>query len=429
MSRIAERRVLERVLLFAYLSIQLAMVISLVEARGVFAHPGMDFLPSYAGAQMLVDGGRNELYDTYQQWIRQQPIMNQYGSAWPDRTMHPYIAPPQLAMLTVPLLLFSPLVALLVWTTLNAVSVVVAVTLLARRLKLDWIMLALVVLIAFPAFYTVYLGQVEGILLLAMVVFLLELRRGNEVRAALALSLLALKPQLLLVPLVFLVVTGRRKALVAAVCAGTAQLLAAVAVIGSSGLREYVELGRRFSSPEGVVATNVPGMVNVRSIIVRAFPTWDSGTANVVILLVSISMIVVAGWLWHRMGDKALSGAGYSLLVITTLLTSYHALYHTAILAVLAVVFLIEAANVRGDAVTARRLVYFSWVFFSFGPLLAFLRVANSHYPALIGIAGSIIVWILAVRMSIAEQQPVIESASAAVPISVTVHESHIRDS
>src|SRR5690606_22584083 len=102
---------------------------------------------------------------------------------------------------------------------------------------------------------------VEGILLLAMVIFVLELRRGNEVRAALALSVLALKPQLLVAPLVFIVVTWRRKTLFTTMAAGAAQLAICTLAIGVSGMREYIEFGRRLSSPEGIAATNVPGMV------------------------------------------------------------------------------------------------------------------------------------------------------------------------
>src|SRR5690606_34304679 len=112
--------------------------------------------------------------------------------------------PPQLAIITLPLLLVGPIIGWLIWIAVNVAAAVVAVRMLASRLRIDWLLVAIVVLASFPLFYTLLLGQVEGVLLLAMTVFVLELRRGNEGRAGLALAVLALKPQLLLVPLLFL---------------------------------------------------------------------------------------------------------------------------------------------------------------------------------------------------------------------------------
>lgn len=394
-----------RLWLPAFLAIELAILISLVRMHGVFFHAGLDFLPSYAGARMLIDGGRHELYDTFLQWRRQQPVLNQYDAAWTDRMMQPYVAPPLLAILTVPLLVLSPLVAWITWGAMNIAAAVAAVSALARRLGIEWSTVAFVILGSFPLFYTVFLGQVEGILLLAMVIFVLELRRGNEVRAALALSVLALKPQLLVAPLVFIAVTGRRRAVLTVVASGIVQLAISTLVIGVSGMRAYIEFGRRLSQPEGIAATNVPGMVNLRAIAIRAFPGWESQFVNLMIFAGSMALLALAAYLWWRLGHEALSGPGLALLMTTTLLTAYHALYHTAIFATLGAVFLIEAAWRRGDVAGARRIVTFAWLMFAFMPILPFLVVQSSRIPAMISTLGIVIIWGMALRQVIAMVQ------------------------
>ena len=388
--------------LFVYLFIECAVLVSLAVQQGIFFHVGLDFLPSYAGAQMLVDGGRKDLYDTFLQWHRQQPILNEYGTAWTDRMLQPYVAPPMLAMLTVPLLVLSPLLAWISWSMINISAAIVTVIALARRLKIEWSTVAFIIIGSFPLFYTILLGQVEGILLLAMAIFILELRRGNDVRAALALSVLALKPQLLLAPIIFLVATGRVRALLATMAAGAVQLVAATMVIGVSGMREYISFGRRLSAPEGIAATNVPGMVNLRAMAVRAVPNDESTLMNLAIVGCSLALLGLAGYLWRRLGSDALGGASIALLLTTTLLTAYHALYHTAILAALAAVFMIEHAQRERDTAGIDRIMGIAWIFFSFGPLLPFLVVQSSRVPAMISTVGLLLLWGMALRSSIA---------------------------
>lgn len=388
--------------LLIYLAIECAVLTSLLVQRGIFYHVGLDFLPSYAGAQMLLDGGRKDLYDTFFQWQHQQPILNDYGTAWTDRMLQPYVAPPTLALLTVPLLILPPLFAWIAWSGANLAAAIAAVVVLVRRLKIEASTVAFIILASFPLFYTILLGQVEGILLLAMAIFILELRRGNEIRAALALSVLALKPQLLIAPIVFLVATGHRRAFLTTMAAGAVQLAVSVLVVGVSGMQEYIRFGRRLSQPEGIAATNVPGMVNLRALAVRAFPDGETPLVNATIMICSIALLCLAAYLWRRMGREALAGTGCALLMTTTLLTAYHALYHTAIFAALAAVFLIEHAQREHDLAGVDRVIGVSWIFFSFGPFLPFLVVQSSRVPAMISTLGLLIFWGMALRGSLA---------------------------
>lgn len=388
-----------------YLAIECVVLVSLIQRQGIFFHAGLDYLPSYAGAEMLIDGGRKDLYDTFLQWQRQQPVLERYNVGWDDRMLQPFVAPPLLALLSVPLLVMTPFMAWVVWSGLNLVAVGTAVAALARRLRIEWSMVAFIVLGSFPLFYTILLGQVEGILFLAMTIFILELRRGNEVRAALALSVLALKPQLLIAPLIYVLATGHRRTFVTTALVGAVQLVVCVLLVGVSGMREYVQFGRQLSGPEGTAATNVLGMVNLRAMVVRAMPFGDATTLqNVVIVILSVALLAGAAYVWRRQGRDALLGPGVALLMTTTLLTSYHALYHTALFALLGVVFLLERAYRESDFGAAERVIALSWLFFSFGPLLPFLVVQSSRVPAVISAVGVILLWGLALREVLARQ-------------------------
>lgn len=389
--------------LIVYLAIECVVLVSLVQRQGIFFHAGLDYLPSYAAAEMLIDGGRKDLYDTFLQWQRQQPVLERYDVGWQDRMLQPYVAPPLLALLSVPLLVLTPFAAWLVWGGLNLAAVVTAMVALARRLRIEWSIVAFIVLGSFPLFYTILLGQVEGILFLAMAIFVFELRRGNEVRAALALSVLALKPQLLIAPLIYVVVTGHRRTFFTTAVAGVVQLAVSVLLVGVSGMREYIQFGRQLSAPEGTAATNVLGMVNLRAMVVRAFPMDATMLQNALIVSVSVALLGVAAYLWWRLGRDALLGPGLALLMTTTLLTSYHALYHTAIFATLGVVFLLEHAYRESDLSAAERLIGVSWLFFSFGPLLPFLVVQSSRVPAVISTVGVLVLWGFALRGVLAQ--------------------------
>ena len=87
----------------------------------------------------------------------------------------------------------------------------------------------------------------------------------------------------------------------------------------------------------------------------------------------------------------------------TTLLTSYHALYHTAIFAMLGAVFLLDHAYRESNLAAVERILGVSWLFFSFGPLLPFLVVPSSRVPAVISTAGVMILFGLALRGVLAQ--------------------------
>ncbi len=395
------------------IAVQVVLVVGMLSVDGLFEHVGMDYLTSYTAAQMIQDGSASDLYDTRVQWEYQRPIIDAHGVDWGDRVMHPYIAPPLLGVISMPLIVFGPSVAFVLWTLLNVAAVGTGVWLLARRLEIDWSPVLVVLLGSLPLFMVLMLGQVEGLLFVAFIVFALSLRDGRDVRAGLALAVFAIKPPLLLAPLLYLAVTGRRRAVWTTLVATSIQTIASMALVGPTGVREYVELSQRLSGPDGTVVTNVWGMVNIRSIVIRALPVDDHTVANAMIVLLTGLTLAVTCWFWRRAAREASMLPSLALLAVTTVLTSYHALYHSATISLIGVLLLIAHANIQRDIPRIERLTVFSWTTFSLLPLSAFVIVQTSRVPAAIGVVGVMLLWAVAAG-TVAQQ--VAASAAASQP-------------
>lgn len=392
-------------------AVQVVLVAGMLHVDGLFEHVGMDYLTSYTAAEMIWDGNARDLYDTRAQWEYQRPIIDAHSVDWGDRIMHPFIAPPILGILSIPLLVLGPSIAYIVWMLLNAAAVCAGLWMLVRRLDVDWQPLLVVLIGSMPLFMVLMLGQVEGLLFLAFVVFALELRDGRDVRAGLALAVFAIKPPLLLAPLLYLAVTGRRRATWTALLATAAQAIASMILVGPKGVREFVELAQRLSGPDGTIVTNVWGMVNIRSIVVRALPVDDRLMTNVMIVLLTGITLAATCWFWRRAAREESMLPSLALLAVTTVLTSYHALYHTATIALIAVALLVAFALAQRDVLQAERLTIFSWVAFSAMPLIAFVMVQTSKVPAAIGVAGVLLLWALSAG-TVAQQIAATEAAT-----------------
>ena len=165
----------------------------------------------------------------------------------------------------------------------------------------------------FPAMFGLWMGQDNAIVLLAVLLFVLLLKADKDFLAGLALSLGAVKPQLLLalgIPLLF----SRRKAFLG-FCTGCAALIVfSVLLVGVEGLRGILALTTLMSKIQGF-GVWPEGMYNVTGILARAglnhFWSWP-------IYVLAILVICV---LWNR---KGLTPATISIAIVVTVFTAPH---------------------------------------------------------------------------------------------------------
>jgi hypothetical protein len=395
------------------LLIQVALVVGMVRSDGLYQHVSMDYLTTYTASDMLVHGDRTNLYDTRAQWEYELPVIDRHHVRWPDRVMHPYLAPPPLAIIGTPFTIFSAVGATLAWAVVNIIAVATGIWLLARRIGFNWRIAAMIIVGSIPLFTTLALGQVEGILFLGFILFITQLRAGNERRAGVALAVLAIKPPLLLAPIIYLVVTGRRRALLASIVAGAIEAATSIALIGSSGVRDYVALSRRMAGPDGDAITNVWGMVNLRSAVVRAFPSDHTPLVSLSVALLTLLALTGAVWLWRANIRHATSLPALSLLAITTVLTAYHALLHSAMIAMIGIVLLVVYAIQVDDRSLRNKVLAFSWGLFTVVPLGLFAISQTTRLPATVTTIGMLLVW-GAAALSVAQVRATIPADDAA---------------
>src|SRR5687767_13807171 len=119
-------------------------------------------------------------------------------------------------------------------------------------------------------------------------------------------------------------------------------------------------------------------MLNVRSVVIRAFGGEAGYLVNMTIVALTLAVLGCAIWAWRRAGAAAFGPIGLALLSVTMLLTSYDALYHTGVFSVLA--FILLEAELR-EAPPGPRLDFtllVGWGCVLAGPLALFLVVPSS---------------------------------------------------
>jgi hypothetical protein len=154
----------------------------------------------------------------------------------------PYRYPPQTAVLVMLLRPLGPVTAVAVWDCVNAVAMILAAWLLGRVLGGGWWVPASLagLLLCGPAYDTLMMGQINGLLLATLVVALWLLRRGSERAAGVSL---AIGGVLKLVPiiLVFYLLLRRRWGLAAGwLVASVVLTLICIPFIGWGGVVAYV---------------------------------------------------------------------------------------------------------------------------------------------------------------------------------------------
>lgn len=183
----------------------LAFVWIYLQVAGLFDYMGFDYRVFLASAEIATSRGFAAVYfdgdpDLPVQEEFQRPIYEAYATG-PGRANYatgPMYYLPAFLLLFLPMLLLPPGTGFVVWTALNGAVLLLYLWRFVRALGDRDVhgALALVVL-SYPAFLTLFLGQVNVLLLVVFGEFLLATMRGQAFRGGLWLGGLLLKPQTL----------------------------------------------------------------------------------------------------------------------------------------------------------------------------------------------------------------------------------------
>lgn len=209
------------------------------------AYMGGDYRSYRASAEIAQTRGFAEIYSIRAQEQVQRRL---YEEANPGQAPVPFVVFPTylLPVFIVPFLpftIFRFVPGFFLWMTLNALILAVYLRRFVKALGATRPSLLFRVMLCFPVFSTLFLGQVSVWLVICMGEVILASLRGKEFRSGLWLAGLLLKPQILILFIPGLLISRRFKALAGYALVASAILGISLLLVGGPGLGK---LGRLY---------------------------------------------------------------------------------------------------------------------------------------------------------------------------------------
>jgi hypothetical protein len=275
-----------------------------------------DFRLYYKAAQLGVRYGWSHLYD-----------LSLQSAMLKDLFFQPYLNPPAMAWLVLPLAYLPLFTARVIWTGLLLVALVAAWWLLrpaGERPRVFWL---LGFLALFPASFSLGIGQPHALLLLAVALAVRLRERGHPGWAGAVLAAFWLKPQLaFLLPVALLAARQWRMLFglgVAGGLLGVAQLVA----LGPSGIQQWLQVLQLASTWDLQRRLSLAGVV--------------PGPVFQVLRVVVVGLLLLASVGDSRNRNHALVAAPLASLLVTP----YSGFQDVAVLAGVAWIWLRESSS------------------------------------------------------------------------------------
>jgi hypothetical protein len=312
----------------------------------------MDFMPTLAAAQLIVEGRGTSLYDLGAQHEVEARVLYPYKSLAAGAVL-PYIHPPFEAMMIVPFISQSYVAVTLYWTIMTLIALAAAFAILLHLLPIRRSWLLVIFALSYqPVFRAFILGQNSTLVLLGICIAFAACRRKGikwDAFIGAGLVLVALKPQIAPVIMLMILFEGRWRALLWFGAEIGLLSLLAMPLLGVIWPLKYLALllGSQLSSNAAIspaIMHNWRGFVidTVGSIV-------PSSVAILVVVMTALSIILFlyAWWNAYRyqniIAPKPLSDLNdssreyardllWALGVITAILISPHLFPHDLVL-------------------------------------------------------------------------------------------------
>lgn len=299
-----------------------------------------DFLAHWTGGHMVLhDSGR--LYDPASQGAVQHNEARSGSFSW-------FVSPPFVAALYLPLALLPFRFAALVWLAISVLALLVSFRLLKEWAPRLFGRSGVTVFVGLasiePIFELLGSGQDSALILLLLISGTGALARGRVVLGGTILGLAVLKPQLVLFVPVVLLVRREWRGLAAFSATALAACTASVAMVGVDGVNDWVHALTSDRYSAAVTAGQAWKMASLPALVHYFVP--GLGDAASVIALIAALVCVV--WAACRGSDHA----AWSVALLMTVASSPHLVVYDLVVAIPAVVWLLEVT----DASRAARL-------------------------------------------------------------------------
>lgn len=315
-----------------------------------------DYIVFLSGGTMFAQGHHSatDLYNIALQTATQQHILAGGVVSFAD-SLVPFVHPPYVAILSTPLAYFSPAVGFIVWDAVQFLLLLLSLYLLRPLLPLGQRYLLWLGAFAWmPIYQDLIYGQISPLLLLSVVLMWRNLRTGGKANwwAGISLALGLIKPQLLLLFLLYLLYKRNWRALAGFTISATAVYLVTAIVSGFDWPFVYLNILNWINSQPNRYSMHPDRMYTWRGLLVR-FNLNDPLILGTLIVI-TIAMLVYAWWRSdRRMADQ--SDAGVTNLdlqlaatTIATVLTSIYLYTHDLTILLFSGVVLLGWAAQRG---------------------------------------------------------------------------------
>lgn len=307
---------------------------------------GLDFRAHYTAGKMLLAGA--PIYQLTEQWAWQK-------SLWPQlSTINDllYIPYPPFDILPMAAMAQFPLhTAYLVWlggetVVLSLLCYALVNTLPALSLRLR-MMVFLLCLTAVPVLLTLVHGQLSFVLAAAAFFAWHNCKTGHERRGGLWLSLLLVKPQFFIVPLLLFLLLRRGRVLQGMLYGCAILLTISLLLVGPRGLVDYVQLLASASQWGEGYGIHPQGMQSLRSLLHRLFNTNVSSHTALpwIIGCIAILGLTFQSWRHREETPGALFDLQWALMLFATTLCSPHLNVHDFTLLLVAGVLVFNATR------------------------------------------------------------------------------------
>lgn len=291
-----------------------------------------DFRAFYTGGHMILNGVSHDFYTLSTQYNWQHSFVPELSH---ESRLMPFIYPPFVA---IPMALIARLpfeTAYVVYALWNIILLATLSFLSMRILKSVETKIKVIVVVMTIAFLPILMAVIQGQLSLLLAVALLNawfsLRLGNKIHSGLWLSLLLVRPHLIVVPLFVFILKRQIRVLVGLTIGSATLFLISFLLVGWAGLQSYINLliaafnwGDAYTRhPQKMQSWN--GFLNLVS-----NTNHLSGISLILWLLGIIFAIGLLLWAWkgHLRPQTDHFSLQWAILILVMLFTSVHVNFH-----------------------------------------------------------------------------------------------------
>ena len=307
-----------------------------------FVERNSDFGCFYRAGRMVLAGEGAQAYDLHaEQRFDAQMGMRTFDGEGRFVSLPFLFAPFSLAWFALLACLCYPQ-AEAAWYVANVAMLLIIPFLLRRRsdrgtcyLICAW----LVPLVFLPVILSLMQGQPSVLLVLFFAAAYADLRGGLEARAGCWLALAAFKPQFVLPVVLALTVWRKWKTIRGFALASAALVVVSAALVGwETALRYPLALLQYSAMAYSPAGEHPESMANLRGVVDQLFRTHLPASALAAVTLMA-SLLVLGGTM-SVLRRSRISEASFSLVVVVSVLVSYHAYLHDVSLLLLPILLL-----------------------------------------------------------------------------------------